>query len=345
MNERQRAFYDKTKIIAEKKGWLLLSLCYFNNLQDMEFQCKKGHRFWRCYTVLQKESNECNECRTLKYKEDFKAYVIEKGWELLSEYINSYTDVILKCPFGHFKQTTPAKFKRSFSRITSVGCAVCAGNSKSEAERTYREEAARREFTVVGEYINNETPTDMLCPYKHPCRITPTHFKACNGCKTCNDSYMEAETRLIFKTYNINHIRNFQIKDLLNKLYDFQFGFMDKNVLLELDGKQHFKYIKLFCPTLEEYINRQNADRIKHLCASTFGYLVIRIDYTNEKNILFHLIKALEAFRSGAQVYFSRPELYKYLEEPIPVDYMIKHCPKLADLYGHCKIEYIPNYT
>lgn len=58
------------------------------------------------------------------------------------------------------------------------------------------------------------------------------------------------------------------------------------------------------------------------------------IDYTQINNLEEHLEKGL---KSEDPIYLSTPELYTYLDEPIPDQVIKDHCPYLARKLGLVK--------
>lgn len=53
----------------------------------------------------------------------------------------------------------------------------------------------------------------------------------------------------------------------------------EKNLILEVDGPQHFKVVKFFDKSLESFTERVSRDRIKMLMAEQHGIRVMRVNY------------------------------------------------------------------
>lgn len=87
-------------------------------------------------------------------------------------------------------------------------------------------------------------------------------------------------------------------------------------ILIEFDGKQHFIYSHKFFEIEEEFEKYKEADKEKTLMAIRKDYMLIRIYYEDEEDILHHFQRAISM---GKKVYFSRPDKYsditKYLDE------------------------------
>lgn len=58
----------------------------------------------------------------------------------------------------------------------------------------------------------------------------------------------------------------------------------DKKLIFEIDGKQHFKQVKMMHKTKKEFEEYQRNDKFKERMAHANGYQVIRIPYDVEVN-------------------------------------------------------------
>ena len=67
---------------------------------------------------------------------------------------------------------------------------------------------------------------------------------------------------------------------------------MDKKVIIEYDGRQHFEWIPFFHKTKKAFLKAQRRDKIKEQLAKIHGYNVIRISYKdNLDNKIDEIIK------------------------------------------------------
>lgn len=112
------------------------------------------------------------------------------------------------------------------------------------------------------------------------------------------------------------------IKGLPRKRYDFIADYKGKQIVIEFDGKMHFKYVKYFHKDEEEFKHRRSVDRVKTYHALSNGFKVIRIDYSQVLRIDEHLDYALE---SDCLYQVSTPSLYEnWLTGLVtPEEYMI----------------------
>lgn len=65
-------------------------------------------------------------------------------------------------------------------------CSRCARNDSAASEANFRATIEERGGRVVGQYINNQTPVDCICPAEHPCEPWPTSIQQGRDmCRRC----------------------------------------------------------------------------------------------------------------------------------------------------------------
>ena len=131
-------------------------------------------------------------------------------------------------------------------------------------------------------------------------------------CKTCGSSIGERSIRMILKEFNVHFTPQFIIPSLSNRRYDFYFEYNNKKYLIEFDGIQHFEFVRKYHKKKLNFTQAQIIDRIKTYIAWNSGFNLIRIDYTQQENIKYHIITAVN---SNNLVYFSNLPLYKYITD------------------------------
>src|SRR5579875_212319 len=119
----------------------------------------------------------------------------------------------------------------------------------------------------------------------------------------------ERQTAECLTSLNIKFQEQYTIPELPRKRYDFYFVVNNKKYLLEYDDEQHFKE-KYRNRTRQEFLAQQQRDREKTFIAIQNNYNVIRIDYTEIKNLKEHIMNALKLKDS---LYLSNQIMYKYL--------------------------------
>lgn len=131
-------------------------------------------------------------------------------------------------------------------------------------------------------------------------------------CDMCGSSIGERNIRAILKEFGLFFIQQYRIEMVPRRRYDFYFKYNDRNFLVEFDGEQHFSYVRKYHKSKAKFKEAQIIDRIKTYAAWNSNMTIIRIDYTQRENVRHHLINAIN---SPNVVYFSDPELYKYITD------------------------------
>lgn len=119
---RTKYNYDKVKKLFENRGAKLLSDCYINSRELLEYICSNGHKH-----SISLESwlagHGCPECagNVKNNIEDIRREFAARGYELLeNNYINNKQKLRYRCDNGHVNSMSYGKFK--FGR----GCPTCA---------------------------------------------------------------------------------------------------------------------------------------------------------------------------------------------------------------------------
>ena len=140
------------------------------------------------------------------------------------------------------------------------GCALCAGvQNKLPAEDRKQKwiEQCKKRFPgkysyrdVV--YVNNDTPVKIYCKEHHiTFEVTPdTHSRGAGGCPLCTKSVGEVEIykwlhehSVVFETqYKLPNENMFCKRQYL--LADFYLP--DLNLIIEMNGEQHYQYVEHF---------------------------------------------------------------------------------------------------
>lgn len=147
------------------------------------------------------------------------------------------------------------------------------------------------------------------CNYEWPVSID-NHIYSRSGCPICRSSKGELKCAQSFKELRIAFVPKFRIPVYKQKEYDFLFEWNGIKYILEYDGIQHHKNNSYFHRTPDAFADTQKNDHDFTILALNQGYRVIRIDYTNIKNISRHIVTAVN---SGKILYYSDDALYSHL--------------------------------
>ena len=89
----------------------------------------------------------------------------------------------------------------------------------------------------------------------------------------------------ILKKENINFEREKQFKDLHYGYYRYDFYLPNKKILIEVDGEQHFKYIKRFHKKKEDFLKGRERDRRKNAYSLANEIPLYRIPFWDINNM------------------------------------------------------------
>jgi len=179
--------------------------------------------------------------------------IVQDEYTPLGEYVNNKTKILMRhntC--GSEYMVTPHMFLSRGRR-----CPICANKLRGKTLRDYHKKdnylqnlldnlEDPNEYTWLEEYKNNNKIKHLIrhntCQTEY--LVRPNDFQQGYRCPFCN--YMNTNSKLVirFENYlqenNINHIQEYKI-DIEGKHLSFDFYFPELNLLLELDGMQHFR--------------------------------------------------------------------------------------------------------
>jgi len=142
-------------------------------------------------------------------------------------------------------------------------------------------------------FIKNSVEIEFVCAVHGKIKQYPlTHLN--RGCPLCNKGYLgenKIYSFLIENKINFKHQKSFKKCKSKNKL-TFDFYLIDKNILIEFDGEQHYKPIDFF-GGMKSFLLIQKHDKIKNSFAKNNGFKLIRIpffEFNNIENILNNVI-------------------------------------------------------
>ena len=111
----------------------------------------------------------------------FMELLHENGHELLSEYVNSRTKVLINFNCGHDPHwISPDSYKRG------VRCPKCYGRCPKQAEEEFLNLLRRNNHESLTEYINDKTKVliNFNCGHE-PHWVSPNNYKSGNRCPKC----------------------------------------------------------------------------------------------------------------------------------------------------------------
>lgn len=204
------------------------------------------------------------------------------------------------CPtHGAFTQTRAAHAR-------GQGCPQCAYAARLASNKKRAIEAAKQFTSKANEVHNQAYSYDNVCYSTVHAKVsitcnthgefnqTPAAHLNGQGCPECANEKRAAVAesggeRAIanwFDRHNIAFERQKTFDGCRNQFalrYDFYVPSL--NLLVEFDGQQHFEFVKRFHQTRERFDESQKRDQIKTEYAFNNGIELLRIKFSDEKNI------------------------------------------------------------
>ena len=200
--------------------------------------------------------------------ENAKIVAEEKEGECLStDYINTHTHMLWRCKNNHTWNASYANVSRG------SWCPECAGVKKKtleEAKKVAEENEGECLSTV---YINSKTPMLWCCKKNHTWETSYIYVSGGSWCPLCVN---KTEQKLYESLSSIYPMLETQYKvDWCKNISYLPFDFVLKllNIIIELDGRQHFIQVSNWKSPEET----QKVDLYKMKCANDNGFSVIRI--------------------------------------------------------------------
>ena len=152
------------------------------------------------------------------------------------KYVNTMTKVCIICPIhGEFLQT-PNK------HLSGNNCPKCSHQSYLHTTDSFIKEAKKihgdkYDYSKVN-YINSHTKVCIICKEHGEFWQTPNAHLRGKGCKSCRESHLEREIRVVLSDNNIMFLIGKHF-DWLGKQH-LDFYLPEYNIAIECQGEQHF---------------------------------------------------------------------------------------------------------
>lgn len=280
--------FDYSKAIYKGQDYQVEIICIRHNKSFFQTagQHKKGKI---CCPDCYYENNRISQTKTNeKFKEEAKA-IINNNLSLdKTIYVNSKSKIIVTCnihgDFPIFAQNI----------LVGQGCPKCCTKGSNNYDnnifikRSKEVHGNRYDYNKIN-YVNNYTKIEILCS-KHGAfwQIPHQHWKG-GGCPKCSNSKGEEKIRVFLENNNIQFeyqksFDNCRSNKTNRKLF-FDFYMCDINFIIEFDGEQHFKPVRLkkmpLSNTIINFERIKNSDQIKNQYCKDNGINLLRIPYTD----------------------------------------------------------------
>ena len=213
-------------------------------------------------------------------------------------YVNRLTPIKIICKkHGEF-EVTPKQ------HLNSCGCPGCCKENRAKSRTLSKEywlnecikkHGNKYDYSKVN-YINGNSDVEIICP-KHGSffQKASNHRYGC-GCPKCTETHIEENIRVLCENNNIKY----EFQKMFNWLGNLRLDFFipEKNIAIECQGDQHFKHIKYFDPTIEDFIKRQERDNLKNSLCKDHNIKIIYYSLKKYKNCITDLNKILKLIKN-----------------------------------------------
>jgi len=192
---------------------------------------------------------------------------------------NNVDEVKILCTIhGVFEQ-------KPLLHLRGSGCPICSGNIKKTTEQFIEKSKLKHgekyDYSLV-EYKNKLTIVNIICPKHGIFQQRPDLHLQGFGCKICNESKLEKKVRDFLESKKIKFVPQKKFTDCKNVLpLSFDFFLIEKNVLLECNGIQHYEPVEYFGGQ-KRYLKQKLNDNIKKNFCKKNGIRLLIINNLKE---------------------------------------------------------------
>ena len=242
---------------------------------------ENAYRKEKQYFCIHCEKEISRSSKVQKLMNNFSA--IEKKYEIINFNPQNIKNIIeVKCKHcGYIRKTSLENF------INGINCPKCETKNilltKEELQQYFDENNIP--VIIIGDYINNVTPTLFKCK---DCgfiwKTRPGNIKSGNRCPKCarKESQGERKIKRWLNNHNISYKREVAIKgeETSNNFLRFDFFCEEYNLAIEYNGIQHYKPVKFFGGE-EEFIKTKDRDERKKKYCKNHNIKLITIAYSD----------------------------------------------------------------
>lgn len=280
------------KKLKEKHKNIKLIGDYINSQTKTKFRCTIHNFEWMSIpNNLFYRKSPCNLCKKEKIitkiteEEFFKSLPekIKKEITFIGKYLNTVNKIKVKCNLcGREWYALPSNLKKNH------GCINCNRHNKKTHEQFIKELSKKnKDILILEKYINTNTKIKFKCLKCNKIhKKYPFELLQGRGCHRCNKSLGEKKISLWLDIKNIKYIEQKIFDDcFFKKPLKFDFYLPYYNLCIEYDGEQHFSKTYHWITNDTEFLNIKIRDNIKNEYCKNNNITLLRIPYTEFRNI------------------------------------------------------------
>jgi len=227
---------------------------YINNITKVCIICPEHGEFWQMPATHTYKKSKCKKCSNV-YSNSTDEF-IQKAKEIHGnkydyskvQYKNFNSKIVVVCPI-HGEIMIPAgRFLKS-----KVGCPKCGYDTRFGRNAKTIESFIKDARDIHGDkydyskviYKNSGVKVEIICSLHGIFLQSPRNHLSGNGCSKCRNSKGEIKIKDWLSKNNIEHECQKTFNDCINnsthRRLPFDFYLPKYNLIIEFDGKQHFK--------------------------------------------------------------------------------------------------------
>ena len=310
-------FINRSKICHGDK-YDYTNVVYIEAHTKVQIRCiEHDYVFWQSPAAHSRGAMGCPECAAEAKRRCFQ--------HSKEEALNKLPlDVRMKYDFSEsvysgYRSTVTVRCKKHdtyfsiiwLSLYQNSGCPEC---SKEKARSLYSkttEEFIREARAIYGNrynydkvnYINGKTSVIIGCSKHGDFEKSPIKHLSGQGCQKCKSSKGETAILNILQKNNIPYTREWhtvECKDVIALRFDFRVDLVDKFILIEYDGKQHFEQNPDWANDGHSLlVNVKRRDNIKNNFCKERGIPLLRIPYWDYPNIEYIVMTFIKEQQNG----------------------------------------------
>lgn len=203
------------------------------------------------------------------------------------QYINNKTKVIVGCPIHGYWEITPN------SLLSGSGCRQCFLDRVSKNFQLTKQQFLEKATELYGDrydYSNVQLPRPradeyitIICPVHGEFKTRIHNFLNGHGCPKCRSSKGESIIKYVLDRLKIDYIEQYFIK-IGNKRMYIDFYLPKQNTLIEFNGIQHYRPVRVF-GGLRQFLKQVIRDIRLHWHCYIQKINIITIKYNQIENI------------------------------------------------------------
>ena len=271
---------------------------YKGTLVKLKHRCLTCSHEWKITPNALKKVKGCPKCSNqyIPTIEEYREQAISLGYEPLEEYKGVRVKIKHRCmTCSHEWKIRPADIK------SGHGCPKCSGNYVPTNEE-YREQAISLGYEPLEEYKSALVKIKHRCmTCEHEWKAQPAHIKKGTGCPNCaNTNRMEVLFLEKMNELGIPCTPQKSYDTLVSPYggtlrFDFLIEVYGEEVLIEIDGIQHFKPVE-YWGGWSGFVKQRRKDDAKFKWCLRNGVQLIRVPnlVSDKESLLEQYIKTIQ---------------------------------------------------